>query len=292
MHTLSGRRGVIVGLIILSGIGVFIFFASQKKAEPVPTAPAVVEDVGPKKAVIGTSVEGRAIDSYTYGTGDTHLVFVGGIHGGYEWNSVILAYEVMDYLTANQSLIPKNLKVTIIPSLNPDGVFKIVGKEGRFAASDVPAKVSTAPGRFNAHEVDLNRNFDCKWQPKSTWRSKVVSAGTKAFSEPEAAALQDFVNKNNLKAFVFWHSQSGAVYASRCEEGTLPQTVVLMNAYANASGYKAVETFDAYQTTGDAEAWLAKIGIPAITVELTTHETIELEKNLRGVNALFEYYGR
>lgn len=285
------RRPTILFIFVGIGLIVFLTFLTfRKKVEPVPAVPIVVEDTGPKQTVIGKSVEGRNIDAYTYGTGTTSLVFVGGIHGGYEWNSVVLAYEVMDYLKANPTVVPSDLTVTVIPSLNPDGVFKIIGKEGRFTASDVPSKVSTAPGRFNAHIVDLNRNFDCKWQPKSTWQSKVVSAGSKVFSEPESQALRDFVLKNKPTAVVFWHSQSGAVYASSCEKGTLPETVTLMNAYAKASGYKAVETFDAYVTTGDAEAWLAKIGIPAITVELTTHETIELEKNLSGIKALFEYY--
>lgn len=283
------KYSIIIGVIVILCVGLFVFFTSRKKVEPIPE-PVVVENVEPRQVVIGKSVEGRNIDARTYGTGTTSLVFVGGIHGGYEWNSVVLAYEVMDYLDANPGLIPANLTVTVIPSLNPDGVFKVVGKEGRFTASDVPAKVSTAPGRFNAHQVDLNRNFDCKWQPKSTWQNKVVSAGTKVFSEPESLALQNFVIKNKPTAVVFWHSQSGAVYASRCEKGTLPETVTLMNAYAKASGYKAVETFDAYATTGDAEAWLASIGIPAITVELTTHETTEKEKNLAGIRALFEYY--
>jgi hypothetical protein len=41
------------------------------------------------------------------------------------------------------------------------------------------------------NDVDLNRNFDCKWQPTSTWRSTSVSAGTQPFSEPEAAAIRD-----------------------------------------------------------------------------------------------------
>ncbi|MHB1316457.1 MAG: M14 family metallopeptidase [Minisyncoccota bacterium] len=284
------KKYFIIIFIIFIGTGLFIFFTHQEKVEPVIPDSVVVEDIGPKKVIIGTSVERRAIEAYTYGNGNTHLVFVGGIHGGYEWNSVVLAYEVMDYLTANPSVIPNNISVTIIPSANPDGVFKVVGKEGRFTASDVPVKISTAPGRFNAHLVDLNRNFDCKWQPKSSWQNKVVSAGTKAFSEPESAALQNFVIKNNPRAFVFWHSQSGAVYASRCEDGTLAETVAIMNIYAKASGYKAVETFDAYATTGDAEAWLASINIPAITVELTTHESIELEKNLEGLKVLFEYY--
>ncbi len=64
----------------------------------------------------------------------------------------------------------------------------------------------------------------------------------------------------------------------------------LMNAYAKASGYKAVSTFDAYPVTGDAEGWLASIGIPAITVELSTHESIEWTKNKAATEAVMELY--
>ncbi|MEK7552922.1 MAG: M14 family metallopeptidase, partial [Patescibacteria group bacterium] len=145
-------------------------------------------------------------------------------------------------------------------------------------------------GRFNANEVDLNRNFDCEWQPESTWRAKRVSAGTAPFSEPEAAALRDFVLKNNPAAVIFWHSQAGAVYASKCEAEILPETLEIMQAYATAAGYAAVKSFDHYAITGDAEGWLASLGIPAITVELQTHETVEWERNLAGVKALFAHY--
>jgi hypothetical protein len=245
----------------------------------------------PKQEIIGQSVEGRNITAYTYGTGEKHIVFVGGMHGGYEWNSVFLAYKFMDYLSANPEIIPKNLIVTVIPSINPDGVYKVTGKEGRFNVEDVSLSQDVlASGRFNANEVDLNRNFDCKWKPEGVWRGDVVSAGTAPFSEPEALALQNFVLKNNPDAVVFWHSQSNAVYASECEKGILPATLDIMSAYAGASGYPAIKTFDSYEVTGDAEGWLASIGIPAITVELKTHETIEWEQNLSGIKALFENY--
>ena len=65
-----------------------------------------------------------------------------------------------------------------------------------------------------------------------------------------------------------------------------------MKAYATAAGYPAVSSFDAYPVTGDAEGWLASINIPAITVELKTHETVEWEQNLAGVKALVSYYGQ
>lgn len=281
-----------VAAALLVALGVVAVFLGTRPAEPEPVPAAPVEAPKPTvaRAVIGTSVEGRAIESYTYGDGATRLLFVGGVHGGYEWNSVVLAYGVMDYLEANPGALPANVSVTIVPNANPDGVFKIVGKEGRFAAADVPASADQSAGRFNANGVDLNRNFACKWQPESTWRSKTVSAGTAAFSEPEAAAIRDLVAGIKPAAAVFWHSQSNAVYASECESGILPETREVMNAYAAASGYPAVDTFDAYAVTGDADGWLASIGIPAVTVELSSHEAIELDRNLAGVKALLERY--
>ncbi|MSR79001.1 MAG: hypothetical protein EXS59_02540 [Candidatus Taylorbacteria bacterium] len=284
---------VIFVVIVLGVLALLIFSGKAPEVAPV----AEVKILEPIHKIIGKSVEGRDIDSYTYvsakadKTATTSLVFVGGIHGGYEWNSVSLAYLFKDYLDANPDVIPKNITVTVIPSANPDGVYKVTGKEGRFVISDVSMdKKVLASGRFNAHEVDLNRNFDCKWQPKSTWQQKTVSAGAKPFSEPESEALRSFILENNPTAVIFWHSQSNGVYASQCEKGILPETLELMNTYAKASGYPAVKSFDAYATTGAAEDWLASISIPAITVELSTHETIEWEMNLEGIKALLKYY--
>jgi len=291
---------VVAGLML----GALLFSAyTHFRSEPAPT---VVEEVVPQTAekaivipeptsrtVIGTSVEGREIEAYSYGSGDTHLLFVGGIHGGYEWNSVLLAYAFMDYFEASPEKIPSNIRITIIPSANPDGVYDVIGAEGRFAAADVPLNTGVVGnGRFNAHDVDLNRNFGCKWKPESTWRSKTVSAGTAPFSEPEASAIRDFVLNHKPATGIFWHSQSNAVYASECTEGILPQTRTIMDIYAKAAMYPAVDSFDAYEITGDVEGWLASIGVPAITVELKTHETIEWEKNLAGVTALLAHYSR
>jgi hypothetical protein len=280
---------VAVSILILLGIGGFVLFG-QRRSIPTPIKRVDVESNKPKYTVIGTSVQGRAIQAYTYGHGETQLMFVGGVHGGYEWNSVILAYDFMDYLETNPAAIPRNLAITVIPAANPDGVYKVVGKEGRFTVADMPAKKDESPGRFNANGVDLNRNFDCKWQPKGTWKSRIVSAGTAPFSEPESRAIRDFVLENHPVAAIFWHSQANAVYASECKNGILPQTLEIMKVYADASGYPEVKSFSSYAITGDAEGWLASIGIPAITVELKTHATIEWDRNLSGIKALFDYY--
>jgi hypothetical protein len=274
-------------LLIVVAVGFLILKTVTKPIiEPVEV---LISD--PRVETIGRTVEGRDIVAYTYGTGQKHLAFVGGIHGGYEWNSVLLAYQAIDYLTANPQIIPKNITVTIIPNANPDGVYKVTGKDGRFTVTDVKNNLPVGTGRFNAHGVDLNRNFACQWQSTSTWRENIVSGGATVFSEPEAVAIRDFVAKNNPSAMVFWHSQSNAVYASQCGNGILLGTRDIMNLYSKSANYPAVDVFDSYVVTGAVEDWLASIGVPAITVELKTHETIEWDKNLAGMKALFEYFG-
>ena len=290
------RASQIVSLVVLIALlaaGGAIFYSLTHKPREVAPAPEPVV-VAPKPTfsheVIGHSVEGRAIDAFIYGTGPTHLLFVGGMHGGYEWNTVVLAYDVKTYLDAHPEAVPSNLTITVIPALNIDGVYKLTGKEGVITAADIPVGADTVPSRTNAHQVDLNRNFDCHWQPNGTWQNKPVSAGTAAFSEPESVALRDFILKDKPVAAIFWHSQSGNVYASECDKGILPETLVIMQKYASAAKYGAIKSFDAYPVTGDSEGWLASIGIPALTVELTTHKDVEWEKNLAGIKALLDYY--
>jgi len=284
---------IIIIIIALLSVGSFSFYLYQKNKTTtllLELEMARIADLTPKQEIIGSSIEKRNIEAFTFGNGEKHLLFVGGIHGGYEWNSVLLAYEMIDYLKANPKTIPENLKVTIIPSANPDGLYQVTNKEGIFTINDISTEEDLSPWRFNANEVDLNRNFDCKWQPESTWRNKPVDAGTTVFSEPEAQAIRDFVLENNPVAVIFWHSQANTVYASECENGVLPETIEIMNTYAKAADYNAVDIFDSYTVTGDAEGWLASINIPAITVELENHESIDWTRNLEGVKALFEYY--
>ncbi|MBU4536899.1 hypothetical protein KJ603_02585 [Patescibacteria group bacterium] len=282
--------GAIIGIALVGG-GFLIFNFFQNKKEAKFLAELEANSIPFQSyEVIGSSVESRKIEAYTFGQGEKKILFVGGIHGGYEWNSVLLAYEFIDYLNIYPEFIPENLSITVIPSANPDGLYQITAKEGIFEMANVQESKIDGLGRFNANNVDLNRNFDCKWQPESTWRSNPVSAGSSAFSEPETQAIKNFVLENNPVAVIFWHSQSNAVYASECEDGILPETINIMNAYSKASGYKAVDSFDAYEITGDAEGWLASINIPAITVELKTHETLDWDKNFAGIQALLNYY--
>jgi len=272
--------GVVLTLLVV-GIAAWVYWPTPPApTTPLPTPEPVAEVIATSsQAIIGTSVEGRDITTHTFGTGETDLVFVGGVHGGYEANSVRLADAMIEHLHANADLIPDDITVHIIPVLNPDGYA-------------LPATASDQSRRFNANGVDLNRNFDCKWAPESSWRGQTVSAGTAPFSEPEAAALRDYVLATNPSAAVFWHSVANNVYGSECENGILPGTLALMNVYADAGNYGKVPKFDAYPITGDVEGWLASIDIPAVTVELETRNSIEWERNLAGTIASIELFSQ
>jgi hypothetical protein len=302
-------KKIIIALvvIILAGIGVYYLTKSPSDSGAVATntppatdtnsplgTPVAKPDEKPvdtTKTVIGTSGEGRPITAYHFGTGDKELLFVGGIHGGYEWNTALVAYEMMDYLKANPSAVPARVRVTIIPVLNPDGLNKVVGTTSKFALSAVPtSEEKTIPGRFNANNVDLNRNFDCDWQTTGTWQNKTVSGGDAVFSEPESRAIKSYIEAHAPSAAVVWYSAAGGVFASNCHGGILPETDTIMKTYAKASGYPSYNNFDFYEITGDMVNWFAKKNIPAISVLLTTHKDTEWTKNKAGIDALLQYY--
>ena len=238
--------------------------------------------------IIGYSVLGRALEVYTFGKGDNTLIFIGGHHGGYEWNTTVLAYEIIDYLQANPDVVPAAVTLYIIPAANPDGIYAVTGKTGRITARDVYVG-ETFPARFNAHGVDLNRNWDCDWSANAIWRDQPVSGGTAPFSEIENQVLRDFIlQKEQVKAVVFWHSQAAIVSPGTCGQAYQP-SINIATVYARAADYPMQE-FSAYDITGDASNWLAKEGIASLSVELTTHETTDWERNREGVLALLALY--
>lgn len=298
-------KKVLIALMALAVISGLIYYFVQSKAVPESTTveepELTVEDsYNPESfEVIGKSSEGRLLRAFNFGTGEKTLVFVGALHGGYEWNSALLSYEIIDYFIANPNAIPPDLEVIVIPVANPDGLHKVLGTSGRFFAADAPqfnfaSEISFADtvvsGRFNSNDVDLNRNFDCKWQSEAVWRNYTVGAGDTVFSEPETVALRDYLTRISPEAVVFFHSASNGVYTSFCEGDPLPGTVELLAVYSEAADYPRYDDYPYYEITGDAGDWLSTVGIPAVSVELSTHTAIEWEKNRAGIEAMLELY--
>ena len=219
--------------------------------------------------VIGQSAGGSDIIAYHFGSGSKEVLLIGGIHGGFAPGTVTVMENYVDSLKKENSL-PSDLRLTIIPLLNPDSLNKGTG----------------LAGRLNNNNVDLNRNFGCNWKEEGVWRQQSVSGGKEAFSEPEAKALRNYIDNNRPTAVVAYYAASGGVYVSACDGIVNEEASNLVDVYANASGYKANKTFDSYVTNGDLTNWLAKENIPAISVLLTNYTNPELAKNLKGIEAV------
>ncbi len=301
----------LLGILLIGGIAYYFFNQNgpsytkegETKESPATTTKtetatptevaSTTEPVRGPESTIGKSVSGNNIKAYHFGNGEKEIMFIGGIHGGYSWNTAQVAFEMIDWLKKNQSAVPEDVTVTVIPVLNPDGLKKVTGTTERFDVSDVNKSTAVqTEGRFNANNVDLNRNFDCEWQSVGTWQSRDVSGGKTVFSEPESQAIRSYVTKSEPVAIVTWYSAEGSVYASNCKKGILPETQTLTDLYAKASGYKAEQNFDHYAITGDMVNWFASQNIPAISVLLTTHDQTEWNKNQAGIEAILKHYAK
>ncbi len=234
--------------------------------------------------LIGRSVGGRALlarrieGADAAGDSARVMLLVGGMHGGWEANTVTLINELIAHFAANPGDIPPGIALVLVPVANPDGL-----PYGREAA-----------GRFNANGVDLNRNWGCGWQDEAYWRDLRVNAGDYAFSEPETSALADAIQALRPRVALFFHSAAGGVFAGSCEGSIYgaqgrDASNAMSAVYGAAAEYRFGEAFDAYPVTGTAAGWAAGLGIAAADVELQTWTQSEFERNLRAIQAVMAW---
>lgn len=207
--------------------------------------------------VIGYSVEGRPIEVYQFGNGPRQRLIVAGIHGGYEWNTVVLAEELIAYLMVNPDLIPLEVTLYIVRNLNPDGY----------------AKAWDATGRPNANGVDLNRNFDANWL--IDWNRDVcfnavyVTAGPEPGSEPETQAIMKFILAHQFEAMISYHSAGLGIFPGGIPP--TPKSQMLAYYLSGISPYAYPPKDIGCVYSGAMANWAAMQEVPSVDVELTTH---------------------
>ncbi len=236
---------------------------------PTPAQPAILAN----EQVIGHSVEGRPVTAYRIGNGSLKVVLVGDIHGEFEANTHLLTQQLLDHFQAHSNQVPAGISLWIIPTMNPDGL---------------------ATGhRWNANDVDLNRNADTDldgcagndWSPDTVGLEGPYpgAGGGYPFSEPESRIIRDFMDDAWIA--VFYHSAAGAIFLDTCQRH-LP-TARLAETLSDGTGYPVPEEgWTGYKITGELGDYLAGEGVAAVAVELTDHEDPEFERNLAGVQAL------
>lgn len=214
------------------------------------------------REVLGTSVEGREIYRYTVGTGNRTALFVSAIHGN-EVGTVKLAHHLLAEICQDEELT-KGLTCHVVPCLNPDGYHRALKHPDYLHGGRV--------GRFNANEVDLNRNFDTpSFQRDAFWNhglnyqeSTKVFAGEAAGSEPETRALTEFIEANDVDVLFMFHNAGQDVMGS--SHALAKQ---LSQIFARCTGYSLVSDhmWKSLAQTGTPREWCEQRKIPLVEIE-------------------------
>ncbi len=251
--------------------------ATEVEDYSTPT-PFVFAD-GPAPGVVGYSVEGRAIDLYTFGQGEFHYLIVAGIHGGYEGNTVELANKLLVYLSAHPEAVPSGDTLYVIPDMNPDGV----------------ARGRNAGARVNANGVDLNRNFPTHnwvpdWDHTNCWNERPTTGGAARGSEPETRAVANFILSHRIQALISYHSAALGVFPGG--DPWQPASEKLAGLLSGVTGYPYPPIDIGCTYTGTLADWAVENGVgAAVDMELSTHRDIDFAQNLRALQVLLGFFG-
>jgi predicted deacylase len=226
--------------------------------------------------VIAQSVAGRNLEIFRFGRGETGRLIVAGIHGGNEGNTVLLAYELIDYVAKNPHMIPQHISLYILPNLNPDGF----------------ARGRTLDGRANENGVDLNRNWPWNWQvdwPRGgCWHYRPVTGGPFALSEPETRSLYRFIVQHpEIDALISYHAAALGIFA-----GGVPDyrpSINLAKTLAGVSNYQYPPIDTGCTMTGDLTDWAATLGISAVDIELHNLRDTDFLENLAILRAFLQF---
>ena len=232
---------------------------------------------GPRPMVIGFSLAARPIEVYTFGAGEKEYLIVAGIHGGYEWNTIALANELITHIHENPGVIPTDVTLYIIRNMNPDG----------------EARAHDVDGRVNNNGVDLNRNFPsenwiAEWDRDGCWIYRPTTGGAYGGSEPETRSVMGFISSRNLEAVISYHSAALGVFP-----GGVPWTGAskrLASALAKATGYPYPPIDTGCEYTGTLADWAVENGVgAAVDMELRNHRDTDFEENLEALKAFLEF---
>lgn len=242
----------------------------------VDTPTPFVLETGLKSMVIGYSVEGRPLEMYKFGNGPSQRLIVAGIHGGYEWNTIALADELITHISENPDVVPRNVTLYILRALNPDGDARAHGIEGR----------------ANENYVDLNHNFPYHWKEEwnrdGCWNHLPLTGGTHAGSEPETIALMNFINLHHIDVMISYHSAAMGIFA-----GGLPPFAPserLAEEINKVSSYQYPPLDTGCEYSGNLTDWASSLkGIPSVDIELRNHYDTDFKMNLRVLDVFLSW---
>lgn len=209
-------------------------------------------------ALIGHSVEGRALWAFTAGRGRNRVVAVGGVHAN-EGITTPLLVEAFNRLHTHPCMA--HVRLTVIPLLNPDGVQRVHGHSWGHVADDWKA---------NARGVDLNDQFPAYWAHER-WRRNVTKPGPRDYggpypmSEPESRAVARWLETHACAVLLSFHSQGREIYYHYRGQQA-PDAATIAQHMAQRSGYAVVNLQGS--DAGLRDWFIHRWQKPAFTIEV------------------------
>ncbi len=157
-----------------------------------------------RRLVIGTSVRGRPIVAWSFGSDRARrrVLVIGCIHGNECAGLAITS-------ALRRLRPPPGVQLWLVPELNPDG--------------------TAADTRQNADGVDLNRNFPYRWSPVA---DPTFYSGPRAASEPETRAAMRLVRRIRPTVTITYHQHMDLVDEAGGDRG-------VARRYAQIAGLRA-----------------------------------------------------
>ena len=236
---------------------------------------------------VGRSLCGRPIYALEIGRSAEPLLIAAGTHGQ-EWLTCLLALRFAEALLRAQAgngmlWLAEGRSVTrsviVVPCVNPDGVE--IALRGPEAAGDYAALVASLladnPDDWNANArgVDINHNFDANWETLRQLEtdSGITGPAPRRYggeapeSEPETQAMVALCNTRLPRMLLALHSQGREIYW-RYGDTLPPDSRVLAELFAAASGYRLIDNAGLASYGGFKDWFIAAFNKPGYTVEI------------------------
>lgn len=239
---------------------------------------------------IGKSVENRKIYILKIGEGPRKIFICGGTHGC-EWITVPLLMrwiqEVCHLYVTKDSAYGKSIEelfkratIHILPMVNPDGIeLQINGLSPTHPHYKNLIQWNGGSDDFskwksNIRGVDLNRNFNAKWEESvkigeslgvtGPWLE--IYGGSYPESEPETRAVAHYTRAEDFDVVLSYHSQGEEIYW-KFDGIEIPGAKTLGRKLAKSSGYSLCMPDENSAYAGYKDWFIQAFKKPGYTIE-------------------------
>lgn len=252
-------------------------------------------------SILTTTADSRNVYDIAVGKKESanQYIVTGSIHAREYITTKLVMMLMVDLLDSMDG--SEDFLIHFVPMVNPDGVsISQLGTKGILtdAVRSQVAQIAQNDGnsienreylrqwKSNANGVDLNRNFDAKWDEYygTGYPSSGRYKGSFPGSENEAAALISLTQNYPIKKTISYHTKGNVIYWYFAQTGELlDETERFANAISNSTGYMTDANFENLDPAGYKDWALCQMEIPSITIEVGSGETPVSEEQIDGI---------